>query len=215
MSLESREPDIHPENPLRTLSTVGGALCLDFTNTVDHRGAEAPNERLNTRADLVWWANRVGLLGADEVEGLVGDASARGGEPWRRVRRAVELREALYPIFSRVSEGALPEEGHLARLNMEVRRAFSLRELVGGDGRFRWSWTTGDVAARVLGEVALSAADLLAGPDLVRVGKCAGADCDWLFLDTSRNRSRRWCDMSECGNRAKARRYQRRHRRAP
>jgi predicted RNA-binding Zn ribbon-like protein len=60
---------------------------------------------------------------------------------------------------------------------------------------------------RVLWEAAASAADLLTSPDLARVKTCPGAGCAWLFLDRSRNGTRRWCDMSVCGNRAKARRH--------
>src|ERR671930_579256 len=67
------------------------------------------------------------------------------------------------------------------------------------------------VADDVLAPVVWSAAELLTSGPLERVRECPGDDtCGWLFLDTSRNGSRRWCDMRTCGNRAKARRYYRR-----
>jgi predicted RNA-binding Zn ribbon-like protein len=55
--------------------------------------------------------------------------------------------------------------------------------------------------------VARSAAELLQSEELGRVRRCDGEDCRWLFLDTSRSRNRRWCDMADCGNTAKVRRY--------
>jgi predicted RNA-binding Zn ribbon-like protein len=72
---------------------------------------------------------------------------------------------------------------------------------------FEWSWDDDDDLNRIVWPVAKSAADLLAEGDLGRVRKCGSHDCTWLFYDTSKNRSRRWCDMKGCGNRAKARRH--------
>ena len=73
--------------------------------------------------------------------------------------------------------------------------------------RFAWDWTPENALDRVLWPVVRDAAELLSGEDLDRVGRCADANCGWLFLDTSRNHSRRWCSMKDCGNRAKARRH--------
>ena len=76
-----------------------------------------------------------------------------------------------------------------------------------------WEWKSQNPVDSILWPIAQSAADLLTSPDLAAVRMCEAPDCAWLFLDQSRNRSRRWCDMKVCGNRQKARRhYQRMHR---
>ncbi len=94
-------------------------------------------------------------------------------------------------------------------INRLLARAAAARRLVRHDHRFVWTWRPADRRDldRLLWPVAWSAGELLASPDLARVRQCGGAGCAWLFLDTSRNQSRRWCDMSVCGNRAKARRF--------
>lgn len=83
--------------------------------------------------------------------------------------------------------------------------------LVASPAGYRWAWHDADSLESVLWPIIGSAADLLTSPELEKVKLCAADDCGWLFIDGSRNRSRRWCDMSDCGNRAKARRYRRRH----
>ena len=86
---------------------------------------------------------------------------------------------------------------------------FAAASLRADGGTYRLSWP-GDRTLRTLRwEVATSAVDLLTAGRLDRVGECPA--CGWLFLDTSKNRSRRWCSMATCGGRDKARRYYARH----
>jgi predicted RNA-binding Zn ribbon-like protein len=74
-------------------------------------------------------------------------------------------------------------------------------------GGFEWKWAGDeDALDRMVWPVARSAADVLVSDEGSRVRRCAGESCHWFFLDSGRNRSRRWCDMRDCGNRAKARR---------
>jgi predicted RNA-binding Zn ribbon-like protein len=213
MAANATSGGVHAENPFRDLSLVGGVPCLDFTNTVDHREADDPNERLRSFPDLLWWANRTGFLSVADIEELAARAEVAEEEAAAAFARAIGLREALHRVFSAVAEGMEPSDADLALVSAEVSWALSHRELVREGGRFRWEWTSARELDHLVRPIALSAAELLTGAELERLGRCAGEDCDWLFLDTSRNRSRRWCDMKECGNRAKVRRYHRRHRR--
>jgi predicted RNA-binding Zn ribbon-like protein len=171
-------------------SHVAGYLCLDFVNTVDPRHATPREEHLPDYAALLDWARQAGI----EVSPLpTGDASRTHAE-------AIALRETLYAIFATVARGELPPEEALRHLNDELARR--PRRITNG---FAW------VADDVLAPIVWSAAELLTSGPLDRVRECPGDDtCGWLFLDTSRNGSRRWCDMRTCGNRAKARRYYRR-----
>jgi predicted RNA-binding Zn ribbon-like protein len=95
----------------------------------------------------------------------------------------------------------------MATINAELATAGTHLRVVESDGGFGWGWEDGDALDRVLWPVARAAAELLVAGDLSRIGQCAGEECQWLYVDTSRNHSRRWCDMNDCGNRAKARRH--------
>jgi predicted RNA-binding Zn ribbon-like protein len=198
------------ENPLAALSLVGGRLCLDFTNTVSFHRPPWGNERLRRYEDLVWWALRAGLVSEPAAERLFARAEAEPEEAARVFARAVELREAMYRVFAAAGADEPAAAGDLETVNGELARAMPrLRVAPEGEG-YGWAWEEGDALDRMLWPVARSAAELLTSSELKRVGGCCDEECDWLYLDTSRNHSRRWCDMKDCGNRAKARRHYRR-----
>jgi predicted RNA-binding Zn ribbon-like protein len=183
-------------------------LCLGFVNTLDNRLTDHPTERLNSCEDLAVWGRQRGILTEREEEYLAQEAARRSAKAAAILEPAIKLREALYRIFSAVAGSRSPRPADLAILNTALADALaSLRIVAAGDG-FAWVWVRGEEAlARVLWLVALSAADLLTSRERRAVRECAATNCGWLFLDTTRNRSRRWCDMKVCGNRAKARRH--------
>jgi predicted RNA-binding Zn ribbon-like protein len=200
------------ESGAAALSLVGGRLCLDFANTVGSHAGEHSNEHLHSYRDLAAWSRHAGILTDAEEGGLLEAAERRPAEADVVLDRAIALRETIYRIFSAVAAGRAPDEADLETLNVALARALTHAQIVpSGDG-FAWSWRDEQGALdRMLWPVARSAADLLTGGELNRVRECANDPCGWLFLDLSRNRSRRWCDMRDCGNRIKARRhYQRR-----
>lgn len=187
---------------------IGGRPCLDFVNTLAWRGVERPTERLASYDDLATWSARAGLLSPRDVEALQRRAAALPKLAEATLRRAHTLREALHRLFT----GATAHDADLAAVNAELDHAPARRCLaLTGDG---FAWTRQQRNARLeamLWPIVWSAADLLVerppGPTPARVKACADADCGALFYDTSRNRSRRWCAMEDCGNRAKARRH--------
>jgi predicted RNA-binding Zn ribbon-like protein len=123
--------------------------------------------------------------------------------------RAIRLREAFYRMFSALGRVAQVAPDDLAILNGALAEAHNrLRLGAPTPDSFAWIWTGADDALdRMLWPIARSAAELLTAPELARVRECAGHPCGWLFLDASRNHSRRWCSMAGCGNRAKAKRH--------
>jgi predicted RNA-binding Zn ribbon-like protein len=124
--------------------------------------------------------------------------------------RARTLREAIFDLFA----GRAQPEASLAMMNREVSRLAAHVGLGPGAGRYSWQWTGArDDLERVLWPVLRNALELLTMASR-HVGVCQAKTCDWLFLDTTKNHSRRWCDMRVCGNRAKAQRYYRRHARS-
>jgi predicted RNA-binding Zn ribbon-like protein len=122
--------------------------------------------------------------------------------------RAVALREAIHRTLSAAIAGEPQDEGALSTLNCELSGALSrLRVAPAAGGAYIWSWDrggddgNGPPLDRPLCPVARSAAELLTSPNLGRIKVCAGEGCGWMFLDESRNASRRWCDSRDCGNR--------------
>lgn len=197
---------------LSSLRLVAGDPSLDFVNTVTRRLTSHPIEFLRDFDSLLAWGLHAGLLSAAEQE-----AAAIAGAPARIARsvhrRALVLREALYVIFEACADARqLPGEA-LGALEADVARAAKVRRLVADGPVASWSWPRED-ASLVLARVAFAAAELLTAARIGTVRRCAGAadGCGWLFLDESRGRTRRWCSMEMCGNRAKVRAHYRRTR---
>jgi predicted RNA-binding Zn ribbon-like protein len=197
------------DNPHATLKLLGGRLCLDFVNTVDTQDTRI-DEKLNAYADLVWWSLRVEMMDEPSAASLFAAADADPACAADVLSRARELRDALYRLFTAARPDAAADEADLAVLNRELASAMAHLRVRAEGGEFVWNLEEGTQLERVLWPVVRDAAELLVSGDLRRVGRCCGENCDWLYMDTSRNRSRRWCDMQSCGNRAKARRHYRR-----
>ncbi len=190
-----------------TLGLYHERLCLDFSNTAS-RHNDPDRDHLTSYADLVSWGVDVDLLGEEQAQRLSTRAARRPAEAAAAFRKAVELREAIFAIVSEVSEGREPGPAALALFNDHLAEAMTHLQLVPAGAGVRWTWTGGeDDLERVLWPVAWSMAEFLLSDDRQKVRVCASETCDWVFLDTSRNHSRRWCSMESCGNRAKARRH--------
>jgi predicted RNA-binding Zn ribbon-like protein len=185
---------------------IGGLLCLDFCNTYE-RGRPAA-DRLREYSDLVGWGWRAGVLAAEEAARLERAAARNPTGSVAVLERAHLLRSALSAISGSLAVGKQPRRALIEPLNTELAAAMARSQLVATESGFTWVWAEGGKALDcVLWPVARSAADLLTTADLTAVRRCEGRVCGWFFLDTSRNRTRRWCDMRICGNRAKARRH--------
>jgi predicted RNA-binding Zn ribbon-like protein len=180
------------------------SLCLDFANTVSWRTSEKPEEKVGSYTSLVDWSRKAGIVSAREARAML-----KAGEPSKNVlHRAILVRESIYRILAAQAAGRRAQPSDLAILNETVGEALGHLQLVAEANGFAWRWPAdSEAASRILWAVARSAAELLTSAHLSAVRVCAGAGCGWLFLDLSRNRTRRWCAMSDCGNREKARRH--------
>jgi len=187
----------------------GGSLCLDFTNTLSDRAGQ-PEEHLHAYADLLEFARQAGGMPAGEVEELATEAARDPAAADHVVAEARLKREVMYRIFRAIAGGGAPSDSDLGTLNSVLVEGLAKARLVREGDAYRWSWA-GECSCleRPVWQIAHSAADLLASGQLDRVRRCGSDTCEWLFLDGSRNRSRRWCDMSTCGNREKARKHYR------
>jgi predicted RNA-binding Zn ribbon-like protein len=213
-AVRDREANMGSVRRERRFRFIGGVPCLDFVNTLAWRLTDCPVEYLGSYEDLLAWGRQAGVLAPDETEVLSGWAATLPEEAPATLSRAVALREAVHRVLSVVIAGEPEDEGALSTLNRELSVALSrLRVAPAAGDAYVWAWNRGGEdggkppLGRPLWPVARSAADLLTSPKLGRVKVCAGEGCGWLFLDESRNASRRWCDSRDCGNRERVRQY--------
>lgn len=187
----------------------GTVLCLAFTNTLDWHASPQPVESLHTYADLLVWAQQQGVLTAAEQAALLRQAAAQPAAAAVVLRQALDLREAIYRIFVALTKATAPAAADLATLNAELAAALPHLYLQPHATGYGWAWAAlSDPLAALLRPLALSAAALLTSPWVTRVKQCEDErGCGFLFIDTSKNRSRRWCSMESCGNRAKVQRH--------
>ena len=205
----------HGSEPGFQFDLSGGSLCLDLSNTVSRRKVpERAADHLGSYADLVAFAEQSKILSPKQSDELRAQARRHASQARETLRNAISLRENLYGVFSALAKGKPAAPGHLRQINDSAVEALTHRRLTPADGLYRWEWqwNNKNVLDRILWPIAQSAAELLTSPELDSLRECEAPDCAWLFLDQSRNRSRRWCDMKVCGNRQKARRHYQRTR---
>jgi predicted RNA-binding Zn ribbon-like protein len=187
-----------------TFDLCGGHVALDFANTMSDRPSPSPIDRLTDYGDLVRFAVQTGITTKTAARSLLRKAESDPASAERTLAEARALREALYAVFS--AAGRAPNPRDVEAIDAAWHR-LSL------DSHFHWTWTEGpDALDAMLGPIVESAVSLLTAGPRDRVRTCESDTCQWVFLDTSKNRSRRWCDMKQCGNREKARRFQERAR---
>lgn len=181
---------------------VGGHLALDFCNTAGEHLAEHPDELLRDWESFLRWAIQVGLIGPESYFELLCHPDPLG--------EIIRLREVIYRVGLAVA-GARPISAHdvesIRKCANAPRPAIEFR-----NNAIRWHPARRHASAQLCAVLAGEALSLLCSPKARRIGVCEGANCGWLFLDESRGKRRRWCDMNDCGSRAKARRYYEKHR---
>ena len=187
---------------------IGGAVCLDFANTIHNARAEDTEEDLHEIMDLVQWAKEAGLLSSADHDQLAAHYSRSSREAAAALKKAIIIRDLVLSIFSSIANGRSLPSQRLSELNSALAQFPGMLRVQKHSDRIERQWTsTAGGLQQVLFAVLTSAAELLASDRVRRVRECASADCTWLFVDESRNRSRRWCEMRACGNRMKARRH--------
>ncbi len=185
---------------------VAGHAALDFANTLDNR-YDPPNamDLLASYEDLLGFCEQSAVITRAQAEAL-----ARRGERDKQdaLQTARALREAIEGLFSSKARDKTPAAEDLGLLNHQVKNVLAHRQLIASAGSFHWSWEGIDRDAQAPVQlIAFAAAELLASDTVAFVRECQSETCRWLFLDLSKNHTRRWCDMKLCGNRVKARRH--------
>jgi predicted RNA-binding Zn ribbon-like protein len=189
---------------------IAGNPALDFTNTLSGDRFHAPKEKLNDYGDLLAFSRQAGLIDAARARTLSDRAARDPAEASRVLARAIELREAVFRIFWALGSRKKPASADLAFLNRELATALSHREIVPKGPGYAFAWRECEDLEQPVWAIAVAAADLLADEQRGPIRMCGLSEeneCTWIFLDETKNHSRRWCSMRDCGNRAKARRH--------
>jgi predicted RNA-binding Zn ribbon-like protein len=191
------------------LKRLGGHPSLDFINTVDPREGNERTDYLRTFTDAIDWARAAGVLKGGEARQTAAAAADDERAAARAFNRTVALREAMYAIFAAIgARRPIPSQA-MDELESAYRDAMAHARFVRRGSAFYWQLSGGlDI---IRWRIARGAVALLESDRLGRVKRCpgGGAGCGWLFLDRSKNASRRWCSMEGCGNYAKMRRFRR------
>jgi predicted RNA-binding Zn ribbon-like protein len=186
-----------------------GDISLDFANTNNWHASAAPQDYLHNYADLVEWGVKARLISVEVANQLNQIAEEHPDETANNYEQAIQVREAIYRIFSsQYADKPIPE-ADLALLNSIACQAMSHLQLIRRGRKVHWQFPANFEGANfILWPVARAAADLLTSDRVSRVRECEDdRGCGYLFIDQTKNHSRRWCSMESCGNRAKARRH--------
>jgi predicted RNA-binding Zn ribbon-like protein len=197
-----------PASSSRRFHFLGGDPSVDFVNTVDSWCSDAPVDRLTSYDDLLDWSAEAGLVCPELLTSLRRAASGCGEDAQRALRRARSFRGHLYRILAAAASSRPAAVEDLNAITSLARKAAAHSRLDRCADGFAWilDEACGCELDWPVWELARGAVALLTSESLQRVRQCADGTCGWLFIDQSRNHSRRWCDMATCGNRAKARR---------
>ncbi|HEV3045686.1 MAG TPA: CGNR zinc finger domain-containing protein [Roseiarcus sp.] len=204
-----------PESRAGKLPLIGCDLALDFTNTSSGRGHHSHLEHLRSAENVVSWARHAKALALADSESILTALQTDEGLAARFLKRALALREIIFAIGVEVASRRRAPDESVNALAHAHAACIAKARLTPHGGGFVWSWPPQEAPIEaVLGPIALSALTLLTQADLSRIKQCQGDHCGWLFLDTTKNKSRRWCEMEVCGNRAKQKRHQSKLRKA-
>jgi predicted RNA-binding Zn ribbon-like protein len=189
-------------SPLANLRIVAGNLALDFVNTsAGPRHGPADTEWLSSYEDFAEWSRRIGIAAEPSAE------PAESASALAALARVLACRDDLYEIFLAIADGSAPPDQALRRLQLAYLEALAHGQLIGkGDGaEFEWKWDPASSLLAPLWTVISAAVELLTHGPADRIKPCQA--CRFLFIDLSKNGSRRWCSMEDCGKAAKIARY--------
>lgn len=199
---------MNEEKTLDKLSLDGGCLCLDFINTVHNRSVKNPYDYLFNYKELLKWIRKTGALQSDVIEALESLYEQDGATGEKSRVEIIHARELLHEIFAAIAIGEIPDSSTtvhfndlLSTVNSKIAIQFS------GAHMTHLQWRAIKNLKFPLYPIIKSAYDLLVSNKLNRVKVCGS--CGWLFLDQSKNNSRRWCSMQTCGSAVKAKKYYR------
>jgi predicted RNA-binding Zn ribbon-like protein len=203
-----------PRHTLDRWPLRGGVPCLDLANTEAYRGTGHEADLLHSYETLVAWSLAAGVLAPTEAGPLLRAAAEAPETAAELLARTRELRNVIHVVMQSVAGRTEPPEAALATLNAFLAESQVHGQIVRSNGDYEVRFRPEDDMALPIWRLTDSAAHLLLSPDRDNVRECPGHECGWLFLDVTKNHSRRWCDSADCGNKARVRAYANRKREA-
>ncbi len=194
-----------PQNKFQDLKIIEKRPAINFINTIDWRGRDPSTDYIHDYADLVNWASYAGLLTQTRANELKKKAEELPEKATKAYEEAIRFREASYRILNKISNGQGIDPVDKELLNDEMRSMFDHIELNLNTKKLELQDTL--ELNSLLRLMVKDMVELLTSDELDRVKRCNSDECGWIFIDTSKNNSRKWCRMRGCGNREKARRY--------
>jgi|CZKL01.1.fsa_nt_gi predicted RNA-binding Zn ribbon-like protein len=200
-------------NQGRVFQFVSGSPALDLVNTLDWRfREEGTEELLSSYDDLLRFVSQAELMTPKQIRQVVRTVDQSSAAD--ALVSCREMREAAADVLYAGLDERVPSPEALRVLERYFKDARGHQHLASSNDRLRWEWSPNEAAAELpLWILSLSVAHLMLSDDMHRLRACENLECRWLFLDTSKNHTRRWCDMKLCGNRMKARRFKAQHKR--
>jgi predicted RNA-binding Zn ribbon-like protein len=191
------------------LELIGNVICLDFVNTINDQFAPK-DEYLENYSDVLDWSQHASIISKRQTRALHQLLASHTKEATQAFKRALQLRALFYRVFSSLSSGQDVEQADLDNVVAAYAKACVAARLQPNPVGFRWTWDFVTDLEAPLHAVAHTAGELLTSGNFKRIKSCPA--CGWLFLDTSKNGSRRWCSMETCGSRDKMKRFYQRTR---
>jgi predicted RNA-binding Zn ribbon-like protein len=195
------------KNPaIDKLRLDGGALCLDFVNTVPDRKDGTDRDLLQSWQDVLYWARKAKVIDSASLSALEKTATDKERPAREFFSESIQLRSLLYNLFYPISHEQRVKQPDLDAFNRIMAKFSGHLVLATAQKGFtqRWQFESGHFNT-VVAPIVKSAQDLLLSDRLYRVKECP--NCGWLFLDGTKNGKRRWCSMEECGSQVKALEY--------
>jgi len=194
-----------------TFRCPGGALCLDFCNAGQGMRGSRQVEWINGYTDLVDWLEAAEAIPQAQAARLRRSGAMAPSTATAAWKNAIIIREALFRIFAAAAGQTEAARADLELVETAIASCATSSRLDWLDKHYVWNLRQDANSPRVaVHPILRSAADLLTSEALSRVRECGGETCSWLFLDETKNHSRRWCEMASCGNLAKVRRHRER-----
>jgi hypothetical protein len=170
---------------IATLQLDGGCPVFDFTNTISNRNDPDYFDYLLEYDDFIQWINKIGLLPKGKIDAITAFSKSHSRKSVTILQEVINAREVMFRLFSSLSNMRI-DVGRT-----EVTTSFTVSEKT--------------ILKEPLYLLVKNAFDILSTQSFERIKECP--TCKWLFLDTTKNGKRRWCNMQVCGSNDKARRY--------
>jgi len=191
---------LDPGSYTGTYKLIGDEICLDFINSVSWQGTEKEHDWLDQPANFIAWALAVKIIDTRKANLLKARPAA---DLKKELDKVHALRSDLYKVLHPLGSGRKPAEESITRQNALILKISRHRYI--DPKKHQWAWVEPSSLTQTLSPVIWNAAHIITDLNHARIKHCPG--CDWIFYDRTRNGSRKWCDMEDCGSRDKSLRY--------